>query len=134
MSAMWKPQSMPPYEASWPQEAVPAEEVAGTDRLIRVIAAAGATTTTVAMSLFEASAADVATTWYVPPVAGAVYLPVESTAPPAPPSCTDQVTAVLEEPVTLAEKRALPLSATEAVLGEMETATAAALVTVTVAT
>src|SRR5690348_13710203 len=94
---MWNPHSRPPYEASWAQDAVPADDVAGTDRLIKVVAAAGemvgSETVTVATPDFEASSALVATTWNVPGAAGAVYLPVESTVPPPLPSCTDQVTA-----------------------------------------
>ena len=48
-------------------------------------------TVTVAVSLFDGSATLVATTWYVPAAAGAVYWPDESTVPPRT-SCTDQVT------------------------------------------
>lgn len=51
-------------------------------------------TLTVALSFLVASATLVATTWNVPGVAGAVYLPAASMLPPAAPSWTDQVTAV----------------------------------------
>ena len=43
----------------------------------------------------------VATAWYVPAAAGAAYVPPASMVPP-PLSCTDQVTAVLLLPVTVA--------------------------------
>src|ERR1700675_914218 len=78
---------------------------------------------TVAVSLLDGSATLVATTWYVPAAAGAVYWPDESTLPP-PASCTDQVTAVdcpVVAPLTVAAKVTLPAVATNATLGEIVT-------------
>jgi hypothetical protein len=71
---MWNCQSMPPYEASCAQLAVPPDDVAGTDRLISCIGAEGGTakTDTVALSLLDESATLVATRWYVPGAPGAV--------------------------------------------------------------
>jgi hypothetical protein len=48
------------------------------------------------------SAADVATTWYVPATDGAVYTPPLVIEPPAEPSFTLQVTPVLLVPETVA--------------------------------
>ena len=46
------------------------------------VSGAGAVTVTVALRDFEVSATEVATTWYVPAPAGAVYLPEASIVPP----------------------------------------------------
>src|SRR5215813_5949975 len=82
----------------------------------------GAVTVTVAVALLDGSATLVATTWNVPAVPGAVYLPLASTVPP-PLSWTVQVTAVDPLPalLTVAAKVVLPPVCTEALVGEMLT-------------
>ena len=91
-------------------------------------------TFTVAVSIFEASATLVATTWYVHSFDGAVYRPAESTVPP-PASCTDQVTAadcLAVVPVTVAENVTPPSGCTELTLGKIETAIGEPVLDVTV--
>ena len=61
----------------------------------------------------------------MPATDGAVYEPVLEIAPPAAPSCTLQVTAVLVVFVTVAENARVPPVVMLADAGEMETATAA---------
>jgi hypothetical protein len=51
-------------------------------------------TVTAAVALLDGSATLVATTWNVPAVPGAVYLPEPSMLPPLAPSSTDQLTSV----------------------------------------
>src|SRR5689334_6853457 len=79
----------------------------------------GATTETVAEPDLLGSAALVATTWKVPAVPGAVYLPVASTVPPLLPSCTDQVTETEAAalPAAAAVNDSLPLTGTDALCG-----------------
>jgi hypothetical protein len=71
--------------------------------VIATVIVGAAVTVTVAVSDAAGVATVVTTTWKVPAVAGAVYLPVVSIAPPVA-SVTDQVTAVFEVPVTVAAK------------------------------
>src|SRR5262249_61936889 len=58
-----------------------------------MVSGGGAVTVTAAVLDFEVSATEVATTWYVPALPGAVYMPEEFIVPP-PASWTLQVTAV----------------------------------------
>jgi hypothetical protein len=91
---------------------------------------------TVALSDLEGSATLVATTWNVPGAAGAMYLPLESTVPPAEPSRNDQVTAddcPDDRPVTRAVKETVPPTRTVAGSGDTETVTTGAAETWTVA-
>src|SRR5215468_11990032 len=95
----------------------------------------GAVTVTVALLDFEVSATEVATTWYVPAFAGAVYMPEELIVPP-PASWTLQVTAVdwpAVVPLTVAVNETVPPVVVEAEGGEIETEMTGAAVTVTVA-
>jgi len=89
-----------------------------------------------AVSIFDASATLVATTWKVPALAGAMYWPAESNDPP-PASSTDQVTPVdcpTAVPLTAAVKLTTPFGTVDAALGEMMTEiTGVATVTVAVA-
>jgi hypothetical protein len=62
----------------------------------------GAVTEIVAVALAVVSATLVATAWYVPVTAGAVYTPALVTLPPPAPSRTDQVTDWLLEFATVA--------------------------------
>ncbi len=81
-------------------------------------------TVTVAVPVFEVSATLVATTWYVPATAGAVYTPVALTVPPRS-SCTDQVTDVdwpATVPVTDAWKLIVPRIAVDGAEGLTVTA------------
>jgi hypothetical protein len=83
-------------------------------------------TVAVTAALLEVSATLVATTWYIPSVAGAVYLPEESTLPPRAPSCTDHVTAVgcpAVVPLTVAVNMKLALGAIARLGGKIDTAT-----------
>src|SRR5215468_5253560 len=96
----------------------------------------GAVTVTVALLDFEVSATEVATTWYVPAFAGAVYAPEELIVPP-PASWTLQVTAVdwpAVVPITVAVNEIVPPVVVDAEAGEIETEmTGGPGVTVTVA-
>jgi hypothetical protein len=65
----------------------------------------------------------VAMTWNWPEVDGAVYLPVSVIVPPLGPSCTDQATAVLLSPVTLAVNWVAAPTPTVALPGLMLTET-----------
>jgi hypothetical protein len=79
----------------------------------------GAETATIATSDLVGSATLVATTWKVPAVPGAVYVPVEFTVPPLA-SCTDHVTEVAwvaAAPVTAAVNPIDPLGTTEGLWG-----------------
>jgi hypothetical protein len=58
----------------------------------------------------------------VPDALGAVYRPCADTDPPDAPSITDQVTAALDVPVTLAANCTVPDGATCATAGVTETA------------
>jgi hypothetical protein len=64
-----------------------------------ILTATGAVTT-VAVWLFVVSALLVATTWKVPKLPGAVYIPVEEMVPPAAPSAMDQEMPLFTDPVT----------------------------------
>src|SRR5882672_6073990 len=93
-------------------------------------------TLTVAVPLLVGFAMLVATTWYVPDVAGAVYPPEELTVPPAAPSCTDQVTAVdwpAVVPATTAVNERVPPGVVSVACGETATDTPPPAATVTVA-
>ena len=95
----------------------------------------GAVTVTVATAAFVVSAKLVATTWYVPAVAGAVYAPALVTMPPAAPSWTDQFTAWFVVLATVAVNEAEPPAVTVAAEGfTLTVMTGAGAVTVTVAT
>jgi len=93
-------------------------------------------TVTVAEPLSVLSATLVATTWKVPALAGAVYVPAPLMLPPAAPSWIDQLTAVDWPPlvpVTEAVKLTVPPAGVEAEPGATETVMSGAAVTVTVA-
>jgi hypothetical protein len=87
----------------------------------------------VAVSLFDGSAALVATTWQVLAVDGAVYTPPCVTEPQPLASTIDQVTASLVVPATLAVNGTEPPTVTEVVCGETMTRMVGVVVTVTVA-
>src|SRR4051812_22601857 len=90
------------------------------------IVTVGPATATVALPDLELSATLVATTWKVPGVPGAVYVPLELTVPPAGPSCTDQVTAAgspAAPPLTAAANPAEPFTGTDRVGGITATET-----------
>src|SRR5678816_107629 len=130
---------VPPPAPSWTDQVTPVDSpetvpltVAAklTEPRVWVLAVPGVTVTeiggvtvTVASALREGSAALVATTWKVPVVPGAVYLPVASTDPP-PASRTVQRTdcdcpGVV--PCTVAVSWTEPPARTLAVAGEMVT-------------
>src|SRR5258707_656781 len=81
-------------------------------------------TLTVAVPLLVGFAMLVATTWYVPDVAGALYVREASTIPP-PTSCTDQRTSAELPPLTAAAKERVALMATVAWCGVTVTETGA---------
>jgi hypothetical protein len=93
----------------------------------------GLDTVTTAVPLTVGDDTLVATTWYVPAVAGAVYAPEAEMLPPAAPSWTDQVHAVLLVPETAQVKVHDPPTTRLARLGLTDTVTTTAAVTVTVA-
>jgi hypothetical protein len=95
-----------------------------------------AATVTTASEVRAGSATLVATTWYVPAVDGAVYMPAVVMVPPEGPSLTDQLTPWFAEPVTVEEKATVPHASTVEVAGPTETETTGATgaTTVTVAT
>jgi len=86
---------------------------------------AGGVTVTWAVALLVVSAALVAVTLWPPAWAGAVYKPMEFMVPavalpPATPS-TNQVTAVLLVPVTVAVNPVVPLTGTDGDVGDSAT-------------
>ena len=82
----------------------------------------GTETETAAALDFVGSAWLVATTWYVPAVAGAVYVPSAATDPPVA-SCTDHATAVSLVPKTVALKFCVAPTWTRALAGVTATTT-----------
>jgi len=86
-------------------------------------------TVTLAVAFFEASAAEVAVTVKLPPADPAVKRPPVDTVQPV----AAQVTAVLDEPVTVAVNCCVWPDCKEALAGETETETAGVACTVTAA-
>jgi hypothetical protein len=114
----------------------PTRAVAGSGDTETVITGVAVTWTTATAFLVE-SATLVAITWKVPVVVGAVYRPEASIAPPAAPSCTDQVTVVDcpgAAPVTVAVKLSPPPGVVDALAGMIATTMFGTAVTSTVAT
>jgi hypothetical protein len=91
---------------------------AGGEIVIHIDGAVHGITETVASALALEFAVD-ASTWNVPIVLGAVYTPELVTVPPDVPSRTDQITAVLAIPATVATKESDLRSSTEPLAGEM---------------
>src|SRR5262249_18366187 len=81
----------------------------------------GLVTVTTAPALPGGAGLVVATPWYVPAIAGAVYEPVASTDPPACPSATLQRTPWSAVPATVAVKRSAPPTTTLTDMGAMLT-------------
>jgi len=88
---------------------------------------AAAVRVTDAAADFDVSATLVAVTLNVPAEFPAAYIPVDEIVPPV----ADQVTFVLDDPVTVAENCCLPATCREAEVGLMLTATVGAAATVT---
>src|SRR5215471_1126784 len=90
------------------------------------------TTVTVASAPALGSATSVATTWNVPVVVGAVYIPLLVIEPPAVPSTMLQVTFVLTTvPLTVATKVRGPLGPKVSDIGLTDTETAGTVVVAT---